>query len=141
MSGMDERPKEMGLEEREQVISALTLLVQRQEEVVFAYLMGSFSEDLPFRDVDVAVWAEEIPQMQAWDYEADLSVKLSRELKLPVEVHLLNSAPTGFRFRATSGRLLFSRNEAFRLNFVERTWLEYWDFRPLTEQIVKDSFR
>jgi len=131
----------MSPEERERVANTLSFLLQQRADIEFAYLLGSFAEGLPFHDVDVAVWVDEIPEEQAWDYETEISLELTRGVKVPVEVHLLNFAPTGFRFSATSGRLLFSRNETFRLNFVERTWLEYMDFRPLAEQICKDAFR
>jgi predicted nucleotidyltransferase len=91
--------------------------------------------------VDVAVWVKEISQADAWDYETQLSLYLARETELPTDIHLLNFAPLGFRFRSTAGRLLFSRDARFRLNLVERTRLEYWDFRPLWEQMLKEAVK
>jgi len=54
------------------------------------------------------------------------------------DVRPLNNTAVGYRFDATSGVLLFSRDEELRSKFVERTRQEYFDFKPLMEQNLRD---
>ncbi|RKY00101.1 nucleotidyltransferase domain-containing protein [Candidatus Poribacteria bacterium] len=131
----------MSEEERRQLLRRLREELELREEILFAYVLGSFAEGLPFRDVDVAVWAEGVEEGEAWDYETKLSVDLTLKLDLPIDVKLLNYAPLGFKFNATKGELLFSRDEELRLRFVEETWVEYMDFSWLSRYMLKEALR
>jgi len=136
-----ERRTVMSEEERRQLLRRLREELELREEILFAYVLGSFAEGLPFRDVDVAVWAEGVEEGEAWDYETKLSVDLTLKLDLPIDVKLLNYAPLGFKFNATKGELLFSRDEELRLRFVEETWVEYMDFSWLSRYMLKEALR
>lgn len=136
-----ERRTVMSEEERRQLLRRLREELELREEILFAYVLGSFAEGLPFRDVDVAVWAEGVEEEEAWDYETKLSVDLTLKLDLPIDVKLLNYAPLGFKFNATKGELLFSRDEELRLRFVEETWIEYMDFSWLSRYMLKEALR
>ncbi|AIU69553.1 nucleotidyltransferase [Thermococcus eurythermalis] len=112
-------------EEKEKIIELLREHLLKMKEVVFAYLHGSFTEDRPFRDVDIAVYVKgNAPPF----YEEELEEELSRLMGLPVDVRLLNNAPVTFRFRAIGGLLLFSRDERARCDFEEMTMREYHDY-------------
>ena len=136
-----ERRTVMSEEERRQLLRRLREELELRREILFAYVLGSFAEGLPFRDVDVAVWAEGVEEGEAWDYETKLSVDLTLKLDLPIDVKLLNYAPLGFKFNATKGELLFSRDEELRLRFVEETWVEYMDFSWLSRYMLKEALR
>jgi len=136
-----ERRTVMSEEERRQLLRRLREELELRREILFAYVLGSFAEGLPFRDVDVAVWAEGVEEGEAWDYETKLSVDLTLKLDLPIDVKLLNFAPLGFKFNATKGELLFSRDEELRLRFVEETWVEYMDFSWLSRYMLKEALR
>ena len=112
-------------EEKEKIIELLRGYLLKREEVVFAYLHGSFLEEGPFRDIDIAVY---VKGSVSPFYEEELEDELSRLIGLPVDVRILNSAPVTFRFRAIGGLLLFSRDEKARCDFEERTMREYHDY-------------
>ncbi|AJC71447.1 nucleotidyltransferase [Thermococcus guaymasensis DSM 11113] len=112
-------------EEKEKIIELLRGYLLKSEEVVFAYLHGSFTEDRPFRDIDIAVYVKGSVSPFC---EEELEDELSRLIGLPVDVRILNSAPVTFRFRAIGGLLLFSRDEKARCDFEERTMREYHDY-------------
>ncbi len=46
--------------------------------------------------------------------------------------------PLEFQFAASRGIVFFSRDEAARLEFVERTWLRYFDFEPVLRENLRD---
>jgi predicted nucleotidyltransferase len=94
-----------------------------------AILLGSFAQARPFRDIDIAVYLELtfLQEVDPLRYCFHLADALERAVGYPVDVHRLNDAPCGFRFSATCGQVLLSRDEAFR-----REWLR--PFRELYEQ-------
>ena len=58
-----------------------------------------------------------------------------------MDVHRLNDAPCGFRLSATCGQVLLSRDEAFRLEWTERTWHKYADFEPYRRMYLRKWLR
>ncbi len=111
--------------EREKVVKKLADILKKREEVIFAYIHGSFLKG-NFRDVDVAIYLTESRDVF---YEIELEVELEETLKLPVDVRILNSAPLSFRFGVIkNGLILFSKDEQVRVEFETRTISEYHDF-------------
>lgn len=111
--------------QKREIINKLTRLLKEREEIVFAYLHGSFLTH-DFRDIDVAVYLKEDEDVL---YEVELGVKLEKILRFPIDVRVLNSAPLTFRFKVIKdGLLLFSRDERIRSDFEALTISEYHDF-------------
>jgi len=111
--------------QKKEIIDELTRLLKEREEIVFAYLHGSFLTH-DFRDIDVAIYLKEDEDVL---YEVELGVELEKILKFPVDVRVLNSAPLTFRFKVIKdGLLLFSRDERIRSDFEALTISEYHDF-------------
>ena len=95
---------ELGPEEREKTAKKLAEALRREERVALAFLFGSFLEGV-FRDVDVAVYLSgEVDLLDAAAYAEELSSRLTALVGLPVDVVVLNFAPTWLRRRAFSGR-------------------------------------
>ena len=117
--------------------------LEARAEITFAYLHGSFAERLPFRDVDVAIYLDPAYAMitDIFDYEMHLSVKLTRALRFLVDVHVLNSAPLGFRHSVLQGEVLLVRDEDTLTDFIERVSLEYMDFAYLGRQYLLEVLR
>jgi len=140
---MDESTHMASAAQRAALIKKLRVFLESRAELLFAYLHGSFAEGLPFHDVDVAVFLDEqqATGKDAFEYENSLSVALTRALQLEVDCRVLNNAPLGFQFNATKGQVLISRDETRRLDFVERTWIMYWDFRPISEMMLREALK
>ena len=59
-------------------------------------------------------------------------MELEAEVRLPVDVQVLNEAPLSFKYRVvTEGRLLLSRDERLRKELVNTITREYLDFQCL----------
>ena len=87
------------MERRADLRRRLRAGLELHQEIVFAYLYGSFlDEDLPYHDVDVAVYLDPIwaSGHDLFEHEMTLSVALTLALHVPVDVHVLNEAPLGF---------------------------------------------
>ena len=126
--------------EREKVIAALRRQLAGRPEVLFAYLHGSFLEGGPYRDLDIAVFVhpQQIEAARWRTYEGDLAVELQLMLGQPVDVRLLNDAPLAFRYHATGGLPLVSRDPEARDEFRARTWDMYFDFLPFARRYLRE---
>jgi predicted nucleotidyltransferase len=121
---------EVPAEERERILQVIAKRLAREGGVVFAYAHGGFVRRSFFRDIDIAVWLKDASD--ASRYVLDLSVELEAEVRLPVDVQVLNEAPLSFKYRVvTEGRLLLSRDERLRKELVNTITREYLDFQCL----------
>ncbi|MDW8290368.1 MAG: nucleotidyltransferase domain-containing protein [Armatimonadota bacterium] len=128
--------------EKERARERIRAALQAHDEILFAYLHGSFLLDVPFEDVDIAVYLRErAPELQdSLRYAFQLADALESQLGLPVDVQVLNRAPRGMQFTATTGELLLCRDEEFRCLFLERLWLDIMDFDYHARQMLKEAF-
>ncbi|OYT74700.1 MAG: nucleotidyltransferase [Armatimonadetes bacterium JP3_11] len=126
-------------EQRAAIQQRLREHLNAHPEIRLAYLMGSFLTDRPFRDIDIAVYLEPelLQSVDLLRYCFQLADELERVVRYPVDVHRLNDAPCGFRFEATRGIVLVSRDESFRIDWTVRTWQEYCDFEPHQRQMLQ----
>jgi len=85
----------MNSEERRAIIEKLRE-VPRAEGVRLAILFGSFVELGSFRDIDVAVYLEDLQDL---DRILELGAKLEEELGVPIDVVPLQALPPRFRLR------------------------------------------
>jgi predicted nucleotidyltransferase len=128
---------------RAKLTDAIRRALQARPEVTFAYLHGSFLSGGPYRDIDVAVRLDptRVPGSEWTRYAVDLSVALHLELRVPVDVRVLNGAPVAFRYRAQKGQPLVVRDQDLLAEFRARTWDEYFDFLPFARQYLREALR
>ena len=122
-------------EEKEKIKKNLIEIIQNKEEVIFAYLHGSFLIN-GFNDIDLAFFVNGIDDIL--DYEINVSLEIEKQIHFPIDVKVLNHAPLGFKYEVTKGELLFSRDEDIRTDYVEKVWYQYLDFKPVEKEILMD---
>ncbi|MGI9861230.1 nucleotidyltransferase domain-containing protein [Moorella naiadis] len=121
---------------------AISSLVERlrdgfikRNEIEFAYLFGSHARGTAnnLSDVDVAIFLKEslMPPAGPYGYKSELLVSMRQQLRLPVDIVILNETSRSLRFRVIrDGKILFCRNNKARVHFHEKTLRDYLDFRP-----------
>jgi hypothetical protein len=118
---------------REQIIRRIKDYFLDKNDVVFAYLHGSFIESRIFRDIDIAIFVRK--SMRDIELESDLSYELTDKTGYPVEVRIINNASIAFQMAVLrKGRLLISKANNVRTDFIENTsrrYREYSHFRNL----------
>lgn len=125
----------------EEVCRKLKESLEKREEIIFAYIHGSFIELTKFRDIDIAVYVNEslVPHDESLEYALEISALTELETGIsPLDTKVLNYASIGFRYHATKGILLFSKDEDKRADFLEDTWKRYFDLLPKRKQIIID---
>jgi hypothetical protein len=133
--------RQVTLNEKDGIISTLRAFFETREEIIFAYIHGSFAEGILFRDIDVAVYVDEkaVSEDEAIDYGLRISAQGEMETRVtPLDVRVINYAPVGFKYYATKSILLFAKNEELRCDFLENTWKVYFDLLPKRKQILLD---
>ena len=127
-------------EEKQQIILRLGELLKARNDVLFAYVFGSFAEGLPFHDIDAGIYLAGEVQETASLLALELSHRISEELNMPVDVRVVNVAPVPFRYHVIRGRLLFATDDDLHTQFVERTVQSYLDIEPLLRRGMKEAF-
>jgi predicted nucleotidyltransferase len=126
--------------EREKIHKLLGQSLETEENVLFAYLHGSFAEGKPFRDIDIAVYVDtsRISKEKALDFQVSTSIRLEKPIRMPVDVKVINYAPLAFQYYSTAGTLLMCMDDDFRVDFLTRTRSLYFDFKPSSERFLKE---
>lgn len=110
-------------------------------EVQAAFLFGSAAEGRPFRDLDIALIVDRRASPAERDIELALTVtdELQARSERPVELRVVNDAPSALRYSVTRGVPLVVRSFEAAADFKERTWIEYLDFRPVGLAYLREA--
>jgi len=123
-------------EDKRKILEKIKTALEKDEEIVFAIVHGSFIERDSFRDIDIAVWIKD-PE-KAPQYTINLSSAIEAETKTPVDIQVLNEAPLPFKHHVlTRGKTLFSKDEKLRTTLTDETIRQYFDLKLLTKFSTK----
>lgn len=125
---------------KEQLTTQLADILRNRTDILFAYVYGSFIDELPFHDIDVALYVFEAREAEVTLDMLELSNRLSRELSIPVDVRALNFASTSFQYQVLRGRLLFEKDQDKTAMFTEQTVRRYLDIKPFLLAGMKEAF-
>lgn len=119
-------------EDKQFIQEKTTRILTEYKEILFAYLFGSFVHDPGFHDLDIGIYLREdafpsICPKGTLAFETSLGVVMEKDLGYPVDIKVLNEKPVAICHAVTNGRLLLSRDEPTRFNWVEKTWDRYLD--------------
>lgn len=137
---MKQKAFSLNQSQKERLMGQLKDILRSYPEVAFAYLYGSFAGNLPLHDIDVGVYLTGIGEKESTSYSLTLSQTLSREVKVPVDVRVLNFAPVSFVYQVIRGILISDRNEELRVHVVEETVRKYLDLKPIIYRGIKEAF-
>lgn len=110
----------------------------QKQDVRFAYLFGSYAQgnEHSSSDIDIAVMLpSELPENERLDRRLILMTELSRILKKPVDLVVLNDIRSLF-FKyiiIKEGVALYEAPDVERAEFECRLMGEYFDFAPFLE--------
>jgi predicted nucleotidyltransferase len=120
-------------------VENITRVLEKEPEVLFAYLFGSYAKGIQDdkSDIDIAIYItdENILEKDPL-YPSRLAIKLERALaeKRTLDVRVLNGSTLRFRSQVLRyGKLLFSKDEKKRIEFETTSLAHYYDFKPHLE--------
>jgi len=126
--------------EKNNIIKKITDVLVKHEEIIFAYLHGSFNTSVSFRDIDIAVYINRRYE-SVLEYELNLEVELIKVTEgCPVDVRVLNVSSSSFNYHVIKdGTILIARDDNARADFQEKTLIDYFDFEPFRRNYLKVS--
>lgn len=135
------KPRDLSIEEKQRLISQLAGLLREREEILFAYIYGSFLRGA-FRDIDIGVFLADGGSGAAnpLKYETALEQELEDNVGMPIDIRVLNAAPLPFTYSALkNGEVLISRDERARCDFVCGIYTHYHDFAYYRERYRREA--
>ena len=134
----------MNFENQKNLIEILKKLCQKESDILFTYLFGSFAyqNNIPESDIDIAVFLDEKKSSGFFQRRLDLISNFSQALKKEADVIILNNAPLFLKYVILNeGKLIIEKNPSKRIDFELKTTNEYFDFKPIIvkyeERILK----
>ena len=116
------------------IVSALT----KHDEIVLAYVFGSFVQSDKFSDIDLGILIKEKLDTPM-DMELNLEIALEDIVHYPVDVRILNHAPISFCQNVIRhGRVVLERDANLRANFTGNILKQYFDFAPFRRRYLKE---
>lgn len=117
------------------IISSIQTYLEKQEDIQFAYLFGSFVSQDRYRDIDLAVYSEKPDLMKLGSMQTDLAKRTNTE----IDLIYLNGFPgtnPGFGYQVvTRGELIYNKASHKHDEFKKRVLLAYFDTAPLRNQM------
>jgi predicted nucleotidyltransferase len=128
------------LKEKNRIKNQIKVILQRHPGILFAYIFGSFVEEISYRDIDLGIFVDGVEQREALNYKLNLEAALRSVVGEEIDVCLLNFAPITFSFHVVRGDLLLEQDEGLRSDFVEGIVRKYLDLKPRIYKGIKEAF-
>ena len=121
------------------VLEKIENVIKNREEIIFAYIFGSFTGNEIFNDIDLAIYIDE-RNILTKDifYEIELSNQVEESIKIPVDVIVLNRASDFILHRVLKGLLIKNSDDDMRINFITTHWKSYLDFKSKIHEHVEE---
>jgi len=110
----------------------------RREDIVAAYLFGSFKSKGEFSDIDLGLLSNRNIE-DVLEFELALEMQLEKVVGFPIDVRVLNGAPHSFSqnvFR--SGELIVDKAPNLRADFEGLVLKKYFDFAHFRRRYLKE---
>jgi predicted nucleotidyltransferase len=115
-------------------------ILEKKSEISFAFTHGSFVKEGHFRDIDIAIFLDQIPESLI-DYELSLETELMSAVgTYQVDVRVLNMAPLSFKYNVIkNGAILLVKDDNKRTDFQEVVLSLYFDFEPYRNNYLRET--
>ncbi|MBU3942600.1 nucleotidyltransferase domain-containing protein [Patescibacteria group bacterium] len=125
----------------QEIIKTLKPIFQKEKEVLFCYLFGSFANGNPISssDIDIAVYLDDKKCLDFFEKRLELIPKISKLSGKQADITILNNASLFMKYVVLKeGKLIFERNCEKRIIFELKSTNEYFDFKPALEMYNKE---
>lgn len=125
-------------EEKARLVGEVAALLARKEQVLFAYIFGSFVTADNFQDIDVALYVKEGTE-ESLILELDIERDLEGTVGLPVDVRIINHAPLSFVYNILKDKIVVvERDSLIRSDFESLIFKKYSDQQRLTKEYLRE---
>ncbi len=113
---------------KQELIGSIASYLGAKDEIMAAYLFGTFLSEATYYDIDIGLLVGKEPQ-KVLNYEFGLEADVEKIVKCRVDVRVLNRAPLSFCQNVIrKGKVILDRNPSDRADFENSTLKKYFDF-------------
>ena len=137
---MQHKKHSMPQSERARICETIAAhLVRSFPEIAAAYIFGSFVGQEAFGDIDIGVLLAGGELPPPLEYELSMEAALEKEVRLAVDVRVLNSPPLSFQHQVIkSGLLVIDKDPNLRAAFEGKVRKQYFDFSRFRKRYLKE---
>ncbi len=124
---------------REKIIETIKEELEKRENILFAYIFGSFVNSEKYDDIDIAIYISNFDRKKALDIEFELERILEDKLKRSFDVRIINEAPLGFVYNVLRNKIIvLDRDSLLRSEFESLIFRKYFDYQHLIDDYLKE---
>jgi hypothetical protein len=130
--------------DKKEIVKEIGEVLNRFQEIEFAYFFGSFLKSDMFNDIDVAlhVFRDFSPYGRlkfCLKVERELEKALKQGYRCKFDVKILNHAPIAFQYEVIkTGRVVFFREEAKQIRYEARVLSSYLDYKATSDWLDRE---
>jgi len=125
--------------EKQLLLDHISALLQSRDDILFAYVHGSFAREEKFADIDIGIFLRNPARLDPLDIELELETALQSLTRFPVDLRILNFAPLSFVYNVIKESILVVDKDAdLRADFEGKTFKKYFDFAPYRKRYLKE---
>jgi predicted nucleotidyltransferase len=124
---------------QEEMLQKIKKVLKEEKNIVFGYLFGSILRSPKYsKDIDIAIFTK---GKVGTRYESKIALKIEKEIKVPVEILILNDKPTLIISEVLRNcKVIFSRNERARIKFEMFALRDILEFNELMKEFEQRRF-
>jgi hypothetical protein len=108
------------------------------DNILAAYVFGSFVEDKPYSDIDLGLLMLNDPGNPVV-LEIDFETEIEKITGCPVDIRILNGAPLSFCQQVIrTGEVILDTDPDIRADFEGRILKKYFDFSRFRTQYIRE---
>jgi hypothetical protein len=108
------------------------------DNILAAYVFGSFVEDKPYSDIDLGLLMLNDPGNPVV-LEIDFETEIEKTTGCPVDIRILNGAPLSFCQQVIrTGEVILDTDPNIRADFEGRILKKYFDFSRFRTQYIRE---
>ena len=124
---------------KEQVVKRLSELLEDRNDVLFAYIFGSFASRDSFGDIDIGIFVNEGRVPSFLKLELEFEEELGTAVHIPIDVRVVNSAPLSFVYNVLkNGFTIVDKDKTLRADFEGLIYKKYFDFSYLRREYLRE---
>jgi predicted nucleotidyltransferase len=125
--------------EKEKIVKILSGLIESRDDILFAYIFGSFASKDSFGDIDLGIFVKEESVPSRLKLELKLEEELQTAVHVPTDVKVLNSAHLTFVYNVLkSGFVIVDKDKSLRADFEGLICKKYFDFSYLRKEYLRE---
>jgi len=124
---------------KDKIIEIVKKELEKRENIIFAYIFGSFVNSEKYNDIDVAIYVSDFDREKVLEIEFELEKILEDKIKKPFDVRIINDAPLGFVYNVLINKIIIvDKDSLLRSDFESLTFRKYFDYKHLIDEYLRE---